>query len=47
MKKNNEIRESIVSSANNILGDDILDHKLRREKLVVLPLRHFVINLTC
>ena len=36
MKKNNEIRESIVSSANNILGDDILDHKLRREKLVAL-----------
>ena len=36
VKKNNEIRESIVSSANNILGDDILDHKLRREKLVAL-----------
>ena len=36
MKKNNEIRESIVSSANNILGDDILDHQLRREKLVAL-----------
>lgn len=36
MKKNNEIRESIVNSANNILGDDILDHKLRREKLVAL-----------
>lgn len=36
VKKNNEIRESIVSSANNILGDDILDHQLRREKLVAL-----------
>ena len=36
MKNNNEIRESIVSSANNILGDDILDHKLRRERLVAL-----------
>lgn len=36
VKKNNEIRESIVSSANNILGDDILDYKLRREKLVAL-----------
>ena len=36
VKKNNEIRESIVNSANNILGDDILDHQLRREKLVAL-----------
>ncbi|MCI7731531.1 MAG: hypothetical protein MSH53_00285 [Solobacterium sp.] len=36
MKKNNELWESIVSSANNILGDDILDHHFRRKRLVAL-----------
>lgn len=33
MKFNNEIRESIVTSPGNTLGEDIMDRKIRLERL--------------